>query len=295
MKILSVIVTYKPELNSLQSLIANLVRDSDVLVVDNGSNNSGEVEQLNSKFPSVTVVLLGDNQGLSKALNIGIRFAQKQGANFVTLFDQDSMLGENYLKNMLKVWEGIEAEYRPSIAALGPRIVSSVNGSETPFKTFSLFRSRSNVKWNGEESLFNTDFIITSGSFIPLDSFGVVGFMNEDYFIDNIDLEWCFRAKDKGLLVLGCNDVTLYHDIGLLSENPLVKMGVIKKHDPFRSYFTTRNRLDLYKKNYAPVGWKIRDFIRFVLKTIWTLVFSAERSEYRKYIWAGLTNADRPK
>jgi len=295
MKILSVIVTYKPELNSLQRLIESLVRNSDVLVVDNGSTNSGEMEQLKSKFPSLNVIFLGENKGLSKALNIGIKLAQEHGANFVTLFDQDSMLGESYLKNMLSVWEGIESEHRLRIAALGPRVVSSVNGNKTPFKTYSLFRSYSNVKWKGEESLFNADFIITSGSFIPLESFGVVGFMNEDYFIDNIDLEWCFRAKDRGLLVLGCNDVILYHDIGLLSENPLVKMGVIKKHDPFRSYFTTRNRLDLYKKSYAPIGWKIRDFSRFVLKTIWTLTFSTDRAEYWKYIWAGLTKEDCPK
>ena len=47
--------------------------------------------------------------------------------------------------------------------------------------------------------------------------------MKESYFIDNIDLEWCFRAKSLGFDLVGTDAAVLYHAIGERSSNPLVK------------------------------------------------------------------------
>ena len=56
-----------------------------------------------------------------------------------------------------------------------------------------------------------------------LDALASIGAMKESYFIDNIDLEWCFRAKSKGYELIGTDQAVLYHAIGERSSNPLVR------------------------------------------------------------------------
>ena len=47
--------------------------------------------------------------------------------------------------------------------------------------------------------------------------------MKESYFIDNIDLEWCFRAKSKGYELIGTDEAVLYHAIGERSSKSVSK------------------------------------------------------------------------
>ena len=115
--------------------------------------------------------------------------------------------------------------------------------------------------------------------------------MKESYFIDNVDLEWCFRAKSKGYELVGTDAAILYHAIGERSSNPFVRAGIIAQHSPQRSYFSSRNRVHLYGMNYSPTGWKYRDIIRFIIKTIWLLITSPDRKEYCKNIFLGIKDA----
>ena len=115
--------------------------------------------------------------------------------------------------------------------------------------------------------------------------------MRDSYFIDNVDLEWCFRARAKGYAVAGTDNATLFHRIGEPSDEPLVRAGIMVRHSPQRSYYSTRNRFALYREPYAPWGWKLRDFPRFLLKTLWLLLFSPQRGEYLKNIRKGLADA----
>tara|TARA_B100000700_G_scaffold285228_1_gene339095 strand:- start:96 stop:455 length:360 start_codon:yes stop_codon:yes gene_type:complete len=115
--------------------------------------------------------------------------------------------------------------------------------------------------------------------------------MKESFFIDNIDLEWCFRAKSKGYELIGTDEAVLYHAIGERSSNPLVRAGIMAQHNPQRSYFSSRNRVHLYSVDYSPAGWKYRDICRFILKAMWLLITSRDRKDYFKNILSGIKDA----
>ena len=115
--------------------------------------------------------------------------------------------------------------------------------------------------------------------------------MKESYFIDNVDLEWCFRAKSLGFDLVGTDAAVLYHAIGERSSNPLVKAGLFAQHNPSRTYYSSRNRIHLYGVAYSPLGWKLRDMIRFVLKASWLLVTSGQRRQYLQNICSGIRDA----
>ncbi len=150
---------------------------------------------------------------------------------------------------------------------------------------------RSDMLFTNSHTHYIADFLITSGTLLVLRYIDEIGDMKEKYFIDNIDLEWCFRAKSKGFDLIGTDDAVLYHAIGERSFNPLVRAGIIAQHNPARTYYSSRNRTHLYSVTYCPLGWKIRDMIRFFIKSGWLLLSSHERKQYWLNIRSGIKDA----
>lgn len=275
----AVIVTWQPELDNLLQLIVQLqAQDCPVIVIDNGSDNAAEISQVLGSLTESTVTLecWPQNKGLAEALNTGLLQVRARGFRFALLFDQDSHIGPGFCAAMRQAWERAETLPAP-VAAIGPRLINPDSGRKTPFKCFRLmYRNDAPVA----PSLFETDFLISSGSMISISALSDIGLMKGSYFIDNIDLEWCFRARSKGFLLCGTDLASLLHSIGKRSENPLVKSGLMVSHSPQRMYFSTRNRLHLRRQSYAPLDWRLRDFCRMYLKIAYLLIFSSERRQY---------------
>jgi rhamnosyltransferase len=288
----AVVVTYRPELTALLKLLGQLNKETDFVVIDNGSE---EIERLEE---SITVyqrcrelIRLDNNQGLARALNIGIQWAQDQGFEYLFLFDQDSSLCDLFVSRMIRAGRDAEQYSRRGIAAVGPRIINPQTLRQTPFKLFNRLWLRSDRHFAGSDSHYLADFLITSGTLLMLKHIQAIGPMKESYFIDNVDLEWCFRAKSLGYDLIGTDDAVLYHAIGERSLNPLVRAGIMAQHNPSRTYYSSRNRIHLYGVAYSPLGWKLRDMIRFTIKASWLLLTSNERRQYWQNIRSGIRDA----
>ena len=91
----AVVVTYNPDLTALLKLLGQLEKDSDFIVVDNGSKNIEELAASIEVYSRCRAVeKMDDNIGLSRALNKGIAWVKEHGYEFVFLFDQDSRPGD---------------------------------------------------------------------------------------------------------------------------------------------------------------------------------------------------------
>ncbi len=282
-KLLSVIVSFNPDLEELEKLVSLLAGQSDVCLVDNGSN---DVDKLKDQLgPQLTYFLPQQcNIGLASALNLGIKCAQEGAYSAVLLFDQDSLPVGNFVRYLHACYQLLEDKTSLDCALIGPRLIHPETRQATLFKQFKWPFFKNDVEVDELPGIYYSDFVITSGSYIPLSSIEKVGLMKEEYFIDNIDLEWCFRALSKDMFVLGCDAAQLMHSIGEEQTNPLFRRLGLKQHKPKRSYYTTRNRLNLYKQPYAPSAWKVRDFLRFLIKTSLLLLMSKDRKALWHYI-----------
>ena len=288
----AIIVTYNPDITALLELVGQLSKETDFIIVDNGTAEIFSIaESINVYKQCREIIRLNKNEGLAKALNIGINWSLRQSYEFVFLFDQDSSLCDLFVKRMIKAYEDVTRRAEADVAAVGPRIINPQTMRQTSFKLFNRLVFRSDVKFTESSSHYAADFLITSGTLLCLSTVKYIGGMKESYFIDNIDLEWCFRAKSKGYELVGTDDAILYHAIGERSSNPFVRAGIIAQHSPQRSYFSSRNRVHLYGVDYSPVGWKYRDIIRFIMKTIWLLITSSDRKDYCKNIFLGIKDA----
>lgn len=286
-KICAVVVTFNPDSAHFARLQADLISEGlSYVVVDNASDSAPEV------VDAELVLTNKVNKGLGAALNAGIDAVKILGYQNALLLDQDSRLGAGFLQGMRLALD--EALLLGSdVSAIGPMLQHPDTGKIQPFKRVNCLFRRHSQRVQGTQGLYWVDFLITSGSLLPLKAFDDIGPMREDYFIDNIDLEWCFRARAKGYQAYGTDYCVLLHRIGEVNSNWLATHGLITTHNPQRSYYSTRNRLHLYRQAYAGWLWKCRDFPRFLLKTGFLLTFSKKRVEYLKNTIAGLRDVRR--
>lgn len=287
----ALIVTFNPDQQELGILIEQCrLNQCRVIVVDNASSNTADWLHTVSVV-DVDCIWLPENQGLARAINVGLARLVANGYSFALLLDQDSQLSPGYCNGMVKAWREARQLGGNRVAALGPRVVHPDSGRRTPFKLFSRLIGRSNRPVSGSDHLYQAEFLITSGTWMPLASIERYGSMREDYFIDNVDLEWCFRVGAAGGWLMGTDLAELYHRIGERHAHPLVRSGRIALHRPERMYFSTRNRLHLYRQPHAPLGWILRDIPRFLLKTVALLLMSRQRRAYARALKRGWHDA----
>ena len=167
------------------------------------------------------------------------------------------------------------------IAALGPRVKDLRDSREYPFVRLGWLRNRHVRCDAASQDVIPCDFLISSGTLMPLAAYTQVGPFEDGLFIDSVDREWCFRALDRGFVLLGVCAASLDHRLGDERRRALLGMELVV-HSPARLYYMTRNRLLLYQRAYVPLKWKLKDFLRVLAKFAATMLFVAPRGEYAR-------------
>lgn len=283
--IIAIVVTYHPDLVKLACLLDSLKYQVEhTVIVNNGTMAEAHGFLADRNDPSVCVLSLGSNCGVATAQNRGIDWAQEQGADFVVLFDQDSVPAPDMIELLHRAYQLLIGKtFR--VAAVGPRYVDERNSTRSSFSRLSGIRLVKE-EFTTNKEIIPTDFLISSGSMISLETLRNVGCMNEALFIDQIDMEWGLRAKSLGYQSFGVCNAAMAHSLG---DAPLVFFGQkLLNHNPLRHYYIFRNAVWLISKKYTPVGWRFRlvrmIFFRYLLYPLWI----APRLTYLKMMTKGL-------
>jgi rhamnosyltransferase len=251
------------------------------MMVDNHSDNFAAFSTWTSSLNGcIQIASLASNLGQAAAINHAFGLLTERNYPLALLFDQDSAVGGDFVSGMLQAWNGAQALAPNRVAAIGPRLVDPRNGQKMPFRLFQRLFDLQVSDAIKEPSLFESAFLITSGCLISLNAVRDLGPMRTDYFIDNVDLEWCFRARHHGYRLFGTDHVTMSHHIGEDGDSFWVRKGFVVQHSALRYYYSTRNRLHLHRQAHAPWVWRVKDMVRFAIKTTYLLAFSSARKDY---------------
>jgi rhamnosyltransferase len=93
----------------------------------------------------------------------------------------------------------------------------------------------------------------------------LVGFYDDDLFIDFVDMDYCLRMKKKNFKILKAMRVVLHHELGSKQTRNILGLKIsFRDHTPWRYYYMMRNRLLLYRRFFAvaPV-WIFADLAWF--------------------------------
>jgi rhamnosyltransferase len=165
------------------------------------------------------------------------------------------------------------------VAAVGPRIIDPRDAYEYPFIRLGWLRNAHLRHRQGGAKTIACDFLISSGSLFAISAVDTIGRFEDALFIDNVDFEWCCRARAADFLLFGVCDATLDHRLGDERRLILNRFSLVV-HSPSRVYYQTRNRLLLYRRGYVPLKWKLKDMLRMTARFVAIMLFVAPRMEY---------------
>ncbi len=288
--ITAVIVTYNPETKALAKTIDCLKSQVDaVVVIDNHSIEQNELAEV---YSEVHFIFLPANLGLGKAHNLGIEYARNQGSNYVLLLDQDSQPEPNMVGQMLKTVTDLETK-GIKFCAVGSRYKDE-HGHLSDFVKIGWFRFTRNTC--SDKEAVEADFLISSGTLIPVAVIDEVGMMDEVLFIDHIDTEWFMRAKNLGYKAYGCCAALMRHSLGEKTTKIwLARWRNVPYHSAFRYYYIFRNSLLLYRRQYMPFKWKLADWVRLGQIFIFFGLFAGDRLANLKMIGKGIVDGVKGK
>ncbi len=104
-----------------------------------------------------------------------------------------------------------------------------------------LRNNRSKVSVGKTDEFLEQKTVITSGSLIDIRLAIAIGGFREDYFIDQVDHEFCLRARRNGNKVVISRKVVMNHSVGNAGGVRLPFLGVMPNHPPLRKYYIARN------------------------------------------------------
>jgi rhamnosyltransferase len=261
--IIAIVVLFNPELNILykQNQILS-TQVSSIVYIDNASNNTNEFEREIRTQDHVHYWRNNENVGLGAAQNMGINIALSGSATHIILFDQDSLIDQNFVSGLLT----IEQEYLSKGVNVGLVAPSFNNISCTPpILSDAIVFKGIQIKKVKLRAPMNVSYCIASGSLIRTDVLKYVGLINEDLFIDSLDLDWCCKAKHFGYEIIMTPTVSMDHRLGNYSKGKKVF------HLSLREYYICRNSIFLLKYAYIPLGYKTRKFFLVPMRIFYSL------------------------
>lgn len=289
-KVCAVVVTYRPDVEVLRALVGAVSGQVGmVLIVDNtGSETS--FPDVSPGHGQVCVLAQTHNIGLAAAQNVGIEWARAHDFRHVLLMDQDSTPSDDMVPVLLEALDSLRANQR--VAAVGPAFHDLREDRVAPFVRVGHLINRK-LWCEYDQQLIACDFLISSGTLIPLDVIDAVGVMNAELFIDNVDLEWSFRVRALGYALYGVCAASMHHRLGDARRRLPFGLGQMVVHGPVRLYFMMRNRIRLYGMGHVPRAWVMQDLPRLVGKLVLFGVITGPRLRNLRYMLRGMVDGLR--
>lgn len=306
-RIAAVILTHCPDQSILRRAAASLCPQIErIVIVDNGSR--WDAQELLNALPvtdrgRIEFIWLDTNIGVGAGHNRGIQWARTSGFSHVLILDHDSIPRPGMVRYLVAALDRLEAQGIP-VATVAARFVDRDTGRIAPFVRlgpWKLTQVTCDSPPTGEPTgeLLEIDFVISSGTLIPMQVLDKVGDMNEGLFIDHVDTDWILRCKAQGYRSFGVCDAVMEHSVGNTTfrfwfgrwrNTPL--------HDPERDYYLFRNSINLYRMPHAPWRWIVGDFVRLLGLAIIFPAFAPDRWRriqlIARGIWHGLWGVTGP-
>lgn len=277
MKTCAGIVLYNPDIQRLEENLKSIFPQVDsVIMVDNGSKNTAEIDGFISLYTNSRVTLVRNikNEGIAKALNQILDYALQNGVEWFLTLDQDTVSYPGLIECYLKYIDS-------SVGQLSCNILDRNIGTIDEVKNY-----------NGKETVA-IDFCITSGCFNQTFALKQVGGYRESLFIDGVDLDISCNLRAHGYKVLNVNFDGILHELGAGEKKSVLGLKLVTAHHvPWRNYYARRNIIFVARQYYSGTKkWKM--IFKQVVYGIGTVLLEDKKIERIKCNFEGIIDGFR--
>ena len=241
----------------------------EVIVVDNASQQD-EATAIQQKYPQVKVIRSEKNLGFAGGNNMGIKAAH---GKYIFLLNNDTVLKPQTsdIRHLIEC-----SESSPKVGIVCPKIRFAWDNNPIQFTGYtplSKITIRNKAIGFGEEdkgqydSPHPTPYAHGAAMMLKKEVIDKVGLMPECYFLYYEELDWSMMITRAGYEIWYEPACTIYHK----------ESQTTGQDSPLRTYYITRNRLLLVKRNWNGISKyvsycyligivAIRDIIKYSLK-----------------------------
>ena len=216
----------------------------EVIVLDNASKND-EASIISEKYPQVKVIRSEKNLGFAGGNNIGIKEAK---GKYLFLINNDTYFKEFNIDSLI---ERLESSDKTGIVCPKLRFAWGNNPIQyagyTPLSNITL---RNKAIGFGEEDKgqYNTPhptpYAHGAAMLIKREALDKVGLMPECFFLYYEEIDWSMMFTRAGYEIWYDPSCTVYHK----------ESQTTGQNSPLRTYYITRNRLLLVKRNFKGIN-----------------------------------------
>ncbi|MDF2386932.1 glycosyltransferase family 2 protein [Nostoc ellipsosporum NOK] len=217
-----------------------------ILLVDNGSIDDS-VAAIRERFPQVSIIENGANLGFAAGNNVGIDYAISQGADYIFLLNNDTIVDPQIL------WAFIRANKQyPDAGILGSKIYYYKQPQKIWYAGVEWIPSQARFLHLGCGNIDNDkdwrefqfpEYICGCAILVKAEVVKKIGMLEPKYFLMWEEVDWCYRAKRAGYKCLLVPESKVWHKISSSFS------GGDKA--PHYQYFWWRNRLLWVERNFS--------------------------------------------
>lgn len=280
------VVLFQPNRDVLERLLDAVEPCVNVIYLFVNAIGDAEVFAALAGRAKTRLIVSQVNFGIGEALNVIVLHAALDGIAQVVLFDQDSSPTPDVVPRLRTAWQAL-ADAGQTPAVVGPRLVAPAEGG---YKAPRYFPQPGRAAIGSKRPV---RFVPTSGSLISVEAFRRIGAFRGDYFIDAIDLEWCFRAWGTGFSCWCAETVPMVHTVGegVLEARALAVKTPLQRDFRFETY--VRNTVYGFRLTHIPASWKLRQAVYLALQFLAVAYATGFRASVMRRFGKGLVDGLR--
>lgn len=218
--------------------------------------------------------------GIAKAQSIGMEWAFNNGADFILQMDQDSEPADGMVHSLVSSYNSLRAQDL-NVGLVG---IQMFNKSTSSLNHARLSKGKA-IQGTPYKIVRES---VSSGSLIPRSVYEKVGGMDNKLFIDGVDLEYCWRIRSHGYLIIKNTSALLSHRLGDREKRILGLIPVNFHDNPIRHYYLSRNAIHLMSRSYAPLSWKLSSCCKILFKlAVYPVLLNQGRARF-EYMVRGI-------
>lgn len=257
-QLVACVILYNPDDRLIENINTYLRYVDKLLVYDNSEESYAHMFHGHEREFDIIYHYLDGNQGIASALNLACREAIQLRYHWILTMDQDSSFkSDDYFRIFNK-------QDDKDIAA----IYAPIHVDE----------------YQTDTQVVDVLFAMTSGNLLNLRIFEELGGFEDKLFIDEVDHDYCLRAKCKGYAIRKIC-VSINHSVGKHRELHLFgRHEIFFIHSPTRLYYIVRNNLYIFDKYASSFPELIQQRRKMLRKSVLgNLVFDMWRAPQK--IW----------
>lgn len=217
----------------LRAIYQSTYQNYEVIVVDNGSHDES-IRLTREEFPEAIIIETGENCGVAKGNNIGIKKALEDRCEYVLLLNNDTEVAPDMLYEMLKSADNTTMVTCKMYYYSQSDVIWCAGGKfNWRQATTSHFGENQRDAGQYDQSMV-VDYSPTCCMLIHCSVFEKVGFMDEAYFMYYDDTDFVYRASKEGIRLWYQSSAKLWHKVSSSSGGSQSTINL---------YYGNRNRL----------------------------------------------------